>query len=60
MRRHRERRLDGLRCLVVEVRESEINALVRMKLLKSEMRNDRNAVLQAFYDFLDRTLDAIP
>ena len=30
MRRHRQRRRDGLRCLTVEVRESEIDTLVRM------------------------------
>jgi len=29
MRRHRERRREGLRCLTIEFRETEIDALVR-------------------------------
>jgi hypothetical protein len=57
MRRHRERRRDGLRCLTVEIRENEIDALIRMKFLQSEMRNSRNAILDAFYNFLDQKLD---
>jgi hypothetical protein len=60
MRRHRERRRDGLRCLTVELRETEIDALVRMGLLKSEMRNDANAITDALYAFFDRTLDGTP
>jgi hypothetical protein len=57
MRLHRERRRKGLRCVTIEVRESEINMLVHMKLLKSEMRNDANAIIEALYAHLDRTLD---
>jgi hypothetical protein len=34
MRRHRERRREGLRCLTVELREQEIDALVRNGFLK--------------------------
>jgi hypothetical protein len=60
MRRHRERRRDGLQCLTVELRDTELDALVRMKLLQPEMRNSRSAILNAFYDFLDQTLDRIP
>jgi hypothetical protein len=29
MRRHRERRRDGMRCLTIELRETEIDALIR-------------------------------
>jgi hypothetical protein len=57
MRRHRERRRDGLRCMTVELRETEVTALIRRGLLKGETRNDRSAVKAAFYQFLDRTLD---
>jgi hypothetical protein len=57
MRLHRERRRNGMRCVTIEVRESEINMLVHMKLLKSEMRNDANAIIEALYAHLDRTLD---
>jgi hypothetical protein len=56
MRRHRERRRDGLRCLTIEVRETEIDALIRKGLLRAEMRNDQNAVSEALYAYLDRTL----
>jgi hypothetical protein len=56
MRRHRQRRRDGLRCLRVELRETEIDALIRMQLLKSEMRNNARAVTAALYAYLDRAL----
>jgi hypothetical protein len=57
MRRHRERRRDGLRCLTIELRETEVTALIRNGLLKQDARNDVRAVKSAFYGFLDRTLD---
>jgi hypothetical protein len=60
MRRHRERRRDGLRCLTIELRETEINALICKELLKPETRNDHSAIIDALYAFLDRTLDATP
>ena len=60
MRRHRQRRSDGLRCITIELRETEIDALIRKGLLKSETRNDRNAILRAIYEFLDLTLDTAP
>jgi hypothetical protein len=49
MRRHRQRRRDGLRCLVIELRETEIAALIRKGFLKSEMRNDTSAIIDALY-----------
>ena len=59
MRRHRERRREGLRCLMIELRETEINALVGMGLLTTEMRNDPNAVSEALYAHLEQTLAAV-
>jgi hypothetical protein len=56
MRRHRQRRRDGLRCLTIELRETEIDALIAKGLLKRETRNDPNAVSEALYDFLDHAL----
>jgi hypothetical protein len=56
MRRHRQRRRDGLRCLVIELRETEIDALISKGLLKAETRNDTNAIIEALYAFLDRAL----
>jgi hypothetical protein len=58
MRAHRQRRRDGLRCFTIEIRDSEVEALVRKQLLKSEVRNDSSAIIDALYVFLDRTLDA--
>jgi hypothetical protein len=60
MRRHRERRRDGLRCLTIELRETEIDELIQKELLNPETRNDTSAIIDALYAFLDRTLDATP
>ena len=59
MRRHRERRREGMRCLWIELRDTEIDALVQSGLLKSETRNDQNAIADALYDHLERTLDPV-
>ena len=60
MRLHRERRRDGLRCLTIELRETEIDALIRKGMLKTDARNDRDAILNALYAHLEHTLDAMP
>ena len=60
MRLHRERRRRGLRCLMIELRETEVDALIRGGLLEHETRNDRNAVLKALYGHLNRTLRPAP
>ena len=57
MRRHRQRRRDGLRCLIIELRETEIDVLIRKGLLKPETRNDTSAIIDALYSHLDSTLD---
>jgi hypothetical protein len=49
MRRHRQRRRNGLRCLNIELRETEIETLIRKGLLKAETRNDLRAVRKALY-----------
>ena len=56
MRLHRERRRRGLRCLTIELREAEIDALVRAGLLRAETRNNLRAISEALYEHLDRTL----
>jgi len=56
MRRHRERRRDGLRCVTVELREQEIDALARNGFLKADARNDPYSIEMALYQFLERTL----
>jgi hypothetical protein len=60
MRRVRKRRREGLRCLTIELRETEIDALIRKGLLKPETRNNPNALVDALYSFLDRTLGTTP
>jgi hypothetical protein len=57
MRRHRDRRREGLRCMTIELRETEVSALISKGLLRDDARNDHRAVKSAFYSFLDRTLD---
>ena len=56
MRAHRRRRRAGLRCLMVQLFETEIDELIRKGLLKDVARNDRHAVCEALYKHLDRTL----
>jgi hypothetical protein len=60
MRRHRQRQRNGLRCLVIELRETEIDTLIRKGLLNWEMRNNRNEIIKALYAFFDRTLSPMP
>ena len=56
MRRHRQRRRDGFRCLMIELRETEIDSLIRKGLLPPGNRHDYGSVQLAFYAFLDRAL----
>jgi hypothetical protein len=56
MRRHRARRRKELRCMTIELRETEVTALIRTGFLREDMRNNLRAVKSAFYGFLDRTL----
>jgi hypothetical protein len=60
MRAHRQRRRDGLRCVMIELRDSEIDALIGKGMLKADARNDEDAIRNALYGHLDRTLDEMP
>ena len=60
MRRHRQRRRDGLRCLVIELWETEIDVLISRGHLKNEKRSDPSEVIDALYAHLDRTLGSMP
>ena len=53
MRRHRERRRRGLSCIKVELRRSEVDALVACKLLEPTEREDRRALTAALHRYLD-------
>ena len=57
MRAHRQRRRDGMRCITIELRETEIDALIGKK---ADARNDADAIRDALYAHLERTLDATP
>jgi hypothetical protein len=56
MRAHRRRRRAGLRCVVVQLRETEIDVLIRKGMLKADARNDLYAVRDAVHAHFDRTL----
>ena len=60
MRRHRERRQMGLRCITIQVWDREIETLIRRGLLPAKMRNDLHEIREALYVHLDRTLGATP
>ena len=56
MRRYRERQRDGLRCLTIELRVTEIDALARNGFLKTDARNDTYSIEMALYEFLEHAL----
>ena len=58
MRYHRERRREGLRCVTIELRETEVTELIRRKLLDPAARSDLRAIRSAIYLHLDDTLSA--
>ena len=57
MLRHRERRRKGLRFLGIELREREIEALIRRGQLHADQRANSAAVRRALYGFLDQYLE---
>jgi hypothetical protein len=57
MRRSRDRLRNGLRNVSLDVRESEVELLVRKAFLKPAARHDRGAVGDALRAFLTHTLD---
>ena len=52
MRQHRQRRQNGLRCVVVQVRQAQVRELTRLGLLPAEQQT-RNAIAKALNQFLD-------
>ncbi len=58
MRRSRQRRRDGMRCVRVELRETEVDALIRKGLLHADARNNLSAIRKALHSFFDHTLSA--
>jgi hypothetical protein len=41
---------------VIELQETEIDALIKLKLLKAEMRDDREAIIEAPYGWFEQAL----
>ncbi|WP_291612757.1 hypothetical protein [Bradyrhizobium sp.] len=60
MRRHRQRQREGMHCLTVQLRETEIDVLIHKGLLKPEMRHSKNAIINALHAFFDHTLSRMP
>jgi hypothetical protein len=56
MRLHRERQRLGLRCLTIELRETEIEALCGGGYLPPERLSDRSAIIDALYRFFEAQL----
>ena len=59
MRRHRKRRRDGLRCMMIELRETEVDALISKGLLAAENCEDYDSLQSAFYAFLDDAFEEL-
>jgi hypothetical protein len=55
---HRKRRQAGLRCVVVQLRQTEVDVLIRKGLLSADARNDVYAIRDALHAHFDRTLGA--
>ena len=58
MRARRERRRLGLRSVVIQIREREIDVLIRRGLLKADARNNVRAIGEAIHSHFDNTLRA--
>jgi len=54
MRRYRERRRRGLSCIKVQLRRSEVDALIACGLVQPAEREDRRALAEALHRYLDR------
>jgi hypothetical protein len=53
MRLYRERRAEGLRCVPLEVRDREVDALIACGLLSPDQAKDREAIASAIGSLLD-------
>jgi hypothetical protein len=53
MRRYRERRRRGLLCVIIQVRQAEISALIQQALLEPSQRQHPAAVAVALHRYLD-------
>ena len=56
MQRHRERKKNGLCCVMIELRNEEIGLLIEKQLLKPEFRDNREEIAEAIYRWFEQTL----
>jgi hypothetical protein len=56
MRLHRERKRQRLRCLMIELRDGEIEGLIQRGWLARERRKDVVAIRRALYNYLSDNL----
>jgi hypothetical protein len=56
MRWHRARRREKLRCVIIELREREVDTLIRQGRLSADDRANVAALRKALYGFLDAHL----
>jgi hypothetical protein len=56
MRQHRERKKSGMRCVLIELRATEIDALIKKKFLNADVRNDKGEITDALYAYFDQEL----
>lgn len=54
MRLYRERRRKGVSCVIIQLFETEISALIQRGLLEPTQRHDKAAIARAMGLFLDR------
>jgi hypothetical protein len=58
MKLHRQRLKQGLRCLTIELRNSEVKELIRRGFTTESAATTPDALRKALYAFLDRHLSA--
>jgi len=58
VRLSRKRRAQGLRCVTVEIRDSEILSLINHGLLSRDRREDRYAIARVLHALFERVLSA--
>jgi len=56
MRRHRQRRRAGYRCITVEIGERDVAGLIRRWHLDPESRNDCTAIRGALHAWSDKSI----
>jgi hypothetical protein len=56
MRLYRQRRRDGVRCVLIELRDFEIGDLISLGLLRYETRNNIQAIEHALHKLVDQAM----